>query len=281
MRRLKTIGLASGFGMLLMCACVAGTRETNAFEGDWRRPLIGPSAWQWLHAMEDDRITRDFEQDGPNGRGVVRVEVRQGDKVGGWSGERSEVANMLNDKGDPIQETPFPDTVYYAFAIRLDPDWQNPTPDPRGYRWGTILQLHGPDSLGVPPAFALFVEGEYGVSVQGGDVSVNRAPKRYRLPGGLNRGSWTRFIVGVRWSPEKTGSVEVWRGMGNVLGFVKQVDLRGIATLQYENEQPTAPHYWKFGYYRSDSPFTSRLWLTPLVRADSFEKAKVIAFGSE
>jgi hypothetical protein len=231
--------------------------------------------------MDEDRLTTDLWMASPSPRGALRVEVRQGDKVGGWSGERAEVANMLDGSGAPIQEVPGDALRYYAFGMRPDVGWRPPILDENGYVWGIMLQLHGPDDLGVPPAFALYAEDHFGVALNGGNIDVERNVVRHRLPARLIPGQWTLFIIAVRWANDNRGFVTVWQSDSASRDFAELLNVRDIATLQYSGDEPVRPHYWKFGYYRSGSPFVSRLWLTPLVRAHSFEEARTSAFQTD
>jgi hypothetical protein len=46
---------------------------------------------------------------------------------------------------------------------------------------------------------------------------------------------------------------------------------KGVPTLQYRGDAVVHPHYWKTGFYRSESPHDNTLWIGSVLRGRTFE----------
>lgn len=209
-----------------------------------------------------------------SGRQAIRVEVSDGDHPVNTSGERSELAHMLDDKGRTVSESPASGTKYYAFSVKLDASWKSP-------KWGLIWQLHG-GAGGSPPLSLQLGSAGYFIRTNGGKRAAGTSeqrPKNYRFSdGSLRQGRWTDFVVKIRWSVDD-GAIQVWR-RDDTSAWREALDVpRGARVLWQESGKPVHGHYWKIGLYRYNSSFTNLLWLDGFSRADSFGDAVAAAFG--
>jgi len=279
--------------MSFSCAAQVKTLPANvSFVGDWNakteRP--GPGVWRDLHAWEKDRIApRDNERFSPD-IAVAEIQVRPGDQVGGWSGERAEVSTMQTLNASPLSVNTGSGHEFYGISVKLPADWQPPVGtavDP--YPWGIIFQLHGPDAVGTNPAFALCAENDFHINLQTGDVlegGTRTRPKnavRAQLSDGqLSKGKWVKFMIEVTWAADTRGYLAISRlDEGPSAQWTKVYEGKNMPTLQYAYGQPVGDHYWKTGYYRNRGlTFTSKLLLGPAVRGTNFADVAKAAFGS-
>jgi hypothetical protein len=246
------------------------------------------------------------------GQYAARVEVNEGGKWRNTSGERAEMANMSREDGTLIPENETSGTQFYAFSVRLEPNWQTPQgaaeagefascppprPDRPNYAWGTILQLHGPDDLDPDPQRVLstspslsfdvnnkWVPDAFSISTNAGELDPNdsfRNQTAFALSEGeLNRGHWVDFILEVRWAGDNTGVVNVWRRDEGEPDFAQVLAKQGITMLQYLAGSNILDHYRKHGFYRPDCKMTNVLWLDGMTRGTTFNAVRSTAFGS-
>jgi hypothetical protein len=232
--------------------------------------------------MDNDRIRRVTSPVG-HGNYSIRVEVRPGDDPCECGGERAEVLIMSDAYGNPINENLSSGTQFYAFSVRFDSNWQPPEEyktDP----WGIIFQLHGPDSLGESPSFAISATDRLGVELTSGDLD---SPSRsYRTDqqfsnSALNVGHWIDLVIKINFANDFSGSAEVWRRDEGNSQFTQVIALKNIPTLQYRSSQGgVGDHYWKYGYYRSEqATITNVLFLGGLARGSTFDNVVTVAFA--
>lgn len=252
----------------------------------WKTLAGRIDGWSDLHVVAADRFRIGNDETSGSMWQVARVEVRPGDKVNGWSGERAEVSGMCDGNGRAWPVMAGSGHEFYALAVKVAPDWSAPEANAAGYRWGTCFQLHGPDSLGASPSFALMVEGDFHVDVCGGDVfegGVRKSPRGpVALPfsdGALHPGQWNEFLIEIGWAADETGRIVVWRRTGPERAWQTVLTREHVATLQYRTGRPVGPHYWKAGFYRSESSGTNLLWLGPIARGPDRERVIAAAFG--
>lgn len=261
--------------------------DTVSFSSDWESgQLKGPGNWRSTQIMAPDRfqLVTDIVR---QGRYAARVEVRPGDDPINSSGERAEVSTMSDRDGNPLFEDESSGVQFFAFSVRLAPDWQPPTPE-AGSGWATVLQLHGPNSLKASPSIAVRVLDHFAISLHAGNLD-DRAKaawheshpfKNYRLA----PGKWVDLVLRVKLAKDFTGEVDVWRRDEGQVSFTHELALRRIPTLQYASgidNGLVGKHYWKHGLYRSkDRSITNVLWLDGLTRANSFEAAIRSAFNA-
>jgi hypothetical protein len=254
----------------------------------WRHGLTGNAAWNAVQVWAPDRIRLESGPAYGNLAKVAHITVKPGDKVGGWTGERAEVAILHDESGRPIFETPESGTQYFAFSIFLPTSWRQPEIDPAcTCRWGIAFQLHGPDAYGASPPLALSLTDDFHLALNGGDIDA-LGPYHTRdyafSDGSLNLGRWTDFVFKIKFATDNAGAVTVWRRNQGAAKFTQVADVKNVATLQAMPSREAAPgghtHYWKQGFYRSTSPHVvSELFLTGLVRAPDREEAIAAAFG--
>lgn len=271
------------------------TRYLDGIRVEWVAGY-GANHWRMIQERAEDRMQVEHDPTSPKAGAVLRVEVRPGDTVG-WTGERAEVSNMLSPTGAQYPVTAESGHEVYGLAVKLDPNWQSPTPDPRSrWRWGLVMQLHAPDRSGGPPAIALAAEEDFHLNVCAGDLEEGGHRKDARSlafsRGDLQRGHWVQFLIEVTWAYDNTGSLTVYRRDEGESVFTEVLRQVGIPTLQFNSKFPGSDsispladgtpflHYWKVGYYRSPSAGVfNRLWLGPFVRGTSLQEVAVAAFG--
>jgi hypothetical protein len=203
------------------------------------------------------------------GRYSCRFEVRPGDSPVG-SGERSEVvAPRAIGSTTQIGEDINSGTQFYGFSTYLDPSWTAPAVS----GWGLVIQLHGPDSYGTSPAWGLNCEDRYWFQVLSGNLTGNSNTFFELNTGtnGLNRSSWTDWIIKAVYSTTTTGSLTLFRKDAGAANWVTAFSLPNHATLQYrtpDTATTVVAHYWKMGYYRPvQTTGTNILWNSGMVRA--------------
>jgi hypothetical protein len=260
------------------------TRLLNGLPVEWVAGY-GANHWRIVQERGKDRLQVERDPTSPKGGAVLRVEVRPGDTVG-WSGERAEVSHMLSPTGAQYPVTAESGHEIYGLAVKVDPQWQPPA---NSWHWGLVLQLHSPDDFGAPPALALAAEEDFHISycagdlVEGGSLSRNKDGKSLPLTrGDLRRGHWVQFLIDVIWAYDSHGALTIYRRDEGEDAFTAVLTLPGQATLQFRSTtpNPVGTHYWKAGYYRSNSPgVTSRLWLGPFVRGTTLKEVALAAFG--
>lgn len=252
------------------------------FSGDWEKGITGPGNWRYKQTVADDRLIR-VTSPVRQGKYAVRVEVRPGDDPINSSGERAEVLYMTDADNNKMVENESSGTQFYAFSVRLDPNWQSPASGPSG-GWGMIFQLHGPDNLQSSPAFSIQARDRFLVTLHSGDLDSSTQSlkwKTYSLSNGsLNQGHWVDFVVEITFAKNFTGSVVVWRRDEGQTDFTKVLSALKVPTLQYKSSLGgVGDHYWKHGLYRSEqTTITNILWLDGLTRANTFEDAIRSAF---
>ncbi len=268
------------------------TRNLDGTRVEWVAGY-GTNHWRMVQERGEDRMQVEHDPTSPKGGAVLRVEVRPGDTVG-FSGERAEVSHMLSPTGARYPVTPESGHEVYGISVKVDPNWQAPTPDlHNGRTWGLVLQLHTPDFSGGPPAFALAAEDDFHINICAGDLIINGHHKdgnSFSLTrGDLRRGHWVQFLIDAVWAYDNHGALTIYRRDEGEKAFTPVLTLAGQPTLQFNSKfpdsdsipaSPTYYHYWKTGYYRSVSPgVTNKLWLGPFVRGTSQQEVENAAFG--
>jgi hypothetical protein len=207
----------------------------------------------------------------PNGA-VAHFTVLPGDRCLGSTSERSEVVlgGWRNTSRFKVHGTE--GTEYYRISVKLASNWVAPEANSRSYAWGIFFQLHGPDEFGASPAVALHAEDVFSLSVLGGDMNRKLGGRRFLTRSELNLGKWVDFILAIRWAPDSTGAIAVYRRDEGESAWEKIADIESVATLQFKGTEALKPHYWKAGYYRSESQFANSLWLGPIIRGRSFDE---------
>lgn len=275
---IKTTFLVTGLVTLTIVA-QAAEPEKLAFVGYWDAQTAerAPSVWRYVHAAAPNRISAapdpSFRQPDTS---VATITVRPGDKVGGWTGERAEVAVMQNTLGAPLNITAASGRQVLAVSIKLPADWQPPVATAVDQTaWGIFLQLHGPDALGASPAIALQAREDFHINLATGDLFKSGRQSwgnsHAFSHGSLNKGQWVEFILDIVWAADTAGSITVHRRDQGQTGWTQVFQALNTPTLQYKTGQAVGPHYWKTGYYRNAGlGFTSQLQLGPVAVGNSF-----------
>jgi len=192
--------------------------------------------------------------------------------------------HVMTDANDyRIDENETSGTQYYAFSIRLAPDWQ--PIDPRiGDPWGIIFQLHGPDILGASPSFSVQVMDQFYIMLHSGDLDSSANSLQWEFypfsNGELNPGQWIDLVIRIKYASDFNGSVHVGRRDEGQSEFTLVLSVENVPTLQYSSSQgEVGAHYWKHGFYRSEhESITHVLWLDGLTRGNTFEGIIETAF---
>lgn len=239
-------------------------------------------AWIQQQKWRGDRLQKEKASSAFPSDSVTRIEVYPGDNVGGWGGERAEMAGMRDDKGRSLAVGAGTPKEYYGLSIKLAPDWRPPTESHAGSIWGTFFQLHGPDHLRAPPSVALMVEDRFHINFFSGDISKrdSRPDSEEFTNGSLQAGQWVSFMLEITWSPAYQGAVTVFRRDACEKQWKQIFSRDAIPTLQYVGDHRVEEHYWKAGYYRSGGASVSRLWLGPIARGTTWRDVEKAAFGA-
>ncbi len=219
-----------------------------------------------VHAVAPDRFVIENH---PSVK-AAKFTVMSGDRLGNSTGERSEVVLGTWRETSPFRVSGNEGTEYYRISVKLDSVWKAPEKNAQGYTWGTFFQLHGPDEYRASPAVALHAEDKFGLFVLGGDMEKKLGGRRFLTKSDLNLGRWVEFILAIKWAPDPSGSIAVFRRDAGESTWEQVADIKSVATLQYRGSLPPKSHYWKAGFYRSESKHVNSLWLGPIVRGRTF-----------
>ena len=224
-----------------------------------------------VHATAVDRFVIESDQD-MSSKSIAKFIVKPGDVFNKSTGERSEVVlggwentSLFRVRGDEGKE-------YYRVAVKLASDWKAPNKNGRGFSWGSFFQLHGPNEYGAPPAVAIFAENEFSLFVVAGDLNLMIGGRRFLTKSNLNVGKWVDFVLEIKWASDATGSIAVYRRDEGEVDWTKVADIKSMATLQHKGVPVPNTHYWKAGFYRSESSHVNTLWLRPILRGQTFEE---------
>jgi hypothetical protein len=224
--------------------------EAAGFESGWGDP-------QTKAAYSMTRVTSPVR----SGSYAARVEVRPGDVL--HTGERSELARMLK-AGTSTEhvENAQSGTKYLGVSVNIPTDWTPPDPNPDGYTWGILWQLHS--HSGSPP-ISFGVQDQYRLGLSN-PVTTGGSPLSEPA---LNKGKWTDFIFEITFSATNTGAVKIWRRDEGEASFVEVLSRTGIGTLDHSND-----HYWKIGFYRSPSNHINIYYLDNFVYATTYNEVE-------
>ncbi len=225
-----------------------------------------------LHAVSPTRFEIQNDTSGKRGK-IARFTVMPGDSFRNTTGEHSEVVLGTWRDTSPFRVTGDDGIEYYRVSVRLNENWISPERNAQGFYWGTFFQLHGPNEYKAPPAVALHAEDKFSLFVLAGDLDKKLGGRRVLTRSDLNVGKWVDFVLAVKWAPDTSGWIAVFRRDEGETDWEQVADIKSLATLQFKGTAPVGPHYWKAGFYRSESQHANTLWLGPIIRAKSFEGA--------
>ena len=228
-----------------------------------------------VHAVEKDRFVIEHSARFASGK-VARFTVKPGDSFLGSSGERSEVVLGGWEARSRFRVLGSEGHEFFRVSVKLAPGWVAPQTNKSGYAWGTFFQLHGPNQYtGTSPAISFNVGDEFELFVLTGDLSKRAVFKKLPLNTGLNVGRWVDFILEVEWAWDANGAISIYRREEGSDTWEKVLDVKYIATLQYRDTPIPNSHYWKSGFYRSESEYANSLWLGPILRGRTFAEVSI------
>lgn len=251
----------------VVCVTTVSLASAEPIVEDWSRARGSYD----LHAVAPDRFAIVTESE--SATKSARFTVQGGDKFKTSTGERSEVV-----LGGPRDTSPFAvwgdeGVEYYRISVKLESGWRQPEFNVYGQRWGLFFQVHGPNTYTAPPAVSLHAEDKFGLFILGGDMAKKRGGYQYVKNPTLVTGKWVDFILGVKWSVGTDGWVMLYRRDEGESKWDLVSDVKSVPTLQYLGAPVAEKHYWKAGFYRSESSNSNTLWLGPIVRAKSYDEA--------
>lgn len=179
----------------------------------------------------------------PGGEGrpsaVMRVELRPGD-VQGSDANRAEVyarhavpgSTAAADWPDPVGST-----RWYGFSVYVPSDFAESS------YWADVTQWKG-YSGGSPPE---------AIEIAGSRFALGSSVASRADLGPLDKGSWTRFVVGIHFAADRTGWIEIWRDGTLVLPRTNR------PTMGTRSDGTPDPTYLKQGLYRSTSWTTTNV----------------------
>jgi hypothetical protein len=247
----------------------------------WPNDLTGERSWRETHSVDaQTRLQLVTDRPYRSHAKTLKVTVQPGDKVLNWTGERAEVLTAQDGGGNNITQVDGSAPEYVAFSVYVPSGWTWPTP---GSGWGIILQM--PPGYTGSPTFAFYLRDIFEIGLNGGDWDVkgNVAGTMYQFSDGgvIQFDQWTDFIVRLSFAKAPTANVDVWRRDQAQSTFTRVLSLSNVETLSYwPSHEGLKPHYWKQGFYRSESLETHQLWLSGLVIANTFDLAEYRAFGT-
>lgn len=252
---------ATAFAVLFPCSAMAipivenWTSKKNSYD---------------LHACGSDRFILG-ERNGDLTSAIAQFTVLPNDLCLKTTGERSEVVlggwqntskfRVIGDEG----------VEYYRVSVKLPTDWVSPQTNTKGSKWGIFFQLHGPNEFMASPAVAIHAEDKFSLFVLGGDMNKMIGGRRFLTRSALNVGKWVDFVLKIKWAPDATGAISAYRRDEGETVWEKVADIESVPTLQYKEPEGLKPHYWKAGFYRSESKHVNSLWLGPIVRGRTFD----------
>lgn len=260
--------------VLILAAIVIGFIpcwvQANPVTENWTSTTISYD----IHACGADRFV--VEGGGDSSRGAfAKFTVFPGDTYLNTTGERSEVVLGGWESTSQFKVNGDEGVEFYRVSVKLSSDWIEPQVNNRGYAWGTFFQLHGPDEYGASPAVAIHAENNFSLFLLGGDMSKKRGAKWALTRSDLAVGKWVDFVLEIKWAPNASGAISVYRRDEGESIWEKVADIQSVATLQYMGESTSKPHYWKAGFYRSESQHVNSLWLGPIFRGRTFAEVTI------
>lgn len=207
---------------------------------------------------------------------TVMWTIQPGDNPIGDGTNRNEVLQMFNTSDN--DENGSSGTQYYGYSLYVpSAGWTCPVLTP----FFVVMQLHGPDSDGLSPAFSLDLcnfsqTNHYIIETNGGEFT---SPTKLNTDlGPIIFDQWQDFLFEVTWAIDNTGQVTVWE-RSNLTGVLTQTASYNTPTL-YASGGVAQNHYWKSGIYRiAGLATTITVYEGPLSRATNMQDAATAAFN--
>ncbi|MDX6423494.1 MAG: hypothetical protein QOI67_965 [Gaiellaceae bacterium] len=180
-----------------------------------------------------------------------RFEVRDGDKYGGWGGERAQVAkggSATSGEGDES---------WWGWSVYLPNDYQDSTSF-----YQIFLEWHHNGLTGSPPVTFQVIKGRYVLRiVKSPDPAASMYWDQYDL-GPAVLGQWADFTYHAKWSVDRTKALnEVW------LNGAK------VSTSNNPNLLSGFSNYVIAGWYRGDEASNTQVvYMDNLRRGGSYDE---------
>jgi polysaccharide lyase-like protein len=214
---------------------------SGGFVGDFE---VGSPGWQQFSGLqyEPDRPLADsfslVSSPVRAGQSAARFVVRQGYSRFGHNEDSEAVWHSDEREGDDY---------WYAWSTLFPPDWQPP------YNWGLFAQWHA--NLPTSPIIGFDARADtasLGVHTGLTDVAHNAFAVDRNLPllETLSKGRWNDFVMHVRWTRSKTGTIEVYHRLAGQVRLRLLARVRHIPTFQYAADGSGTGTYLLFGLYR-------------------------------
>ncbi|MDX6424270.1 MAG: hypothetical protein QOI67_1741 [Gaiellaceae bacterium] len=232
------MGVALLFGLAL-----ALPTSSSAWEGDFETGNV--SQWAGVFEMQAGRVSV-VQSPVRQGRYAARFEVRAGDHVNGWGGERALIYTTPDVAGirEGVEQ-------WWSWSTYFVPGFR-PVSDARWPRWNIFSEWHHTGSTGEANImFTVATDSRERImlSANGGDVarSFQWWTNTWFELAPLKTGKWYDFIFHVKWSESPAqGFVEAWVDGQHTVGRTP------TATL-YTGKRA----YPVQGYYRGDGSSAS------------------------
>ncbi len=253
--------------LVIVTTFAAFEANTTPISENWTSPRGSYD----VHATGVDRFVLERDKNN-SGKPIAKFTVSPGDVFQKSTGERSEVVLGGWESSSRFRVKGNDEIEFYRVSIKLSPDWIAPQSNSHGYAWGIFFQLHGPNEYMAPPAIAIHAENKFSLFVLGGDLNAKVGGRRFLTKSDLNIGRWVDFVLEIKWAPDTTGAIAVYRRNEGESDWEKVADIKAVATLQHKGTPIPNSHYWKSGFYRSESKHENTLWLGPILRGRTFDE---------
>lgn len=224
-----------------------------------------------VHATWSDRFVIERDQDDIS-KSIAKFTVKPGDVYNKSTGEQSAVNLGGWESTSRFRVIGNEGVEFYRISVKLAPGWIAPETNSKGYTWGLFFEAHGPNEYMAPPAVAIHAENKFSLFVLGGDLHAKVGGRRFLTKSDLNIGKWVDFVLEIKWAPDTTGAIAVYRRDEGETGWGKVADIKAVATLQHKGIPIPNSHYWRAGFYRSESKHENTLWLGAILRGRTFDE---------
>lgn len=227
-------------------SCKSKPLDQLIFRGDFE--TRDASQWEALHCNDNDQFTI-VSSPTREGKYAAKLTVSNHDKFQNMSGERCDLLRPNHDEKEG-------DEYWYAWSTFFPKNWQSPKD------WFVIADWHSRYQdvcqlvqIEVTEKNALIAKVLTGnvSGYQCFDGNGSAFTTEQTITPQLDLSTWNDFIIHVKWTTKPTGFIEIFYNNEEKGSFKKVVSLKGIPTLQYQEDinNPLRP-YFKLAHYRSD-----------------------------
>lgn len=264
MKQIKVLLVSLSFVPLMlviinMGSCQSKSVDELVFKGDFE--TRDASQWEALHCNQTNDASNPFSivsSPTREGKYAAKLTVSNNDKFQDMSGERCDLLRPDHDEKEG-------DEYWYAWSTYFPKDWQAPKD------WFVIADWHSRYQdvcqllqIEVTEENALIAKVLTGnvSGYQCFDGNGSAFATEQTITPKLDLSVWNDFIIHVKWTANSTGLIEIFFKNEIKEQYTKVVSLKGIPTLQYqENINTPLRPYFKLAHYRSDkNTHTSTLY---------------------